>query len=651
MRTIFVLLSILISVCTFSQNQKPFVVPELREWKGESGDFEFTGKTVITADAHSRQIAVQFADDYKKMFGKKLTVKLTGKTTTNSVRFSLNPNFLKEKGNEAYRIEIGDGVKVSANSRVGLYWATRTLLQMLEQSHALPKGITTDYPDYPMRGFMLDVGRKYFSLDYLKSIVQLMSYYKMNTFQVHLNDNSFKKFHDDDWNKAYSAFRLESTTYPGLSAKDGYYRKDQFRQFQLDALNQGVTIIPEIDAPAHTLAFSKYLPEIGSEKYGKDHLDLFNPKTYEFLNGLYKEYLDGENPVFVNEYVHIGTDEYSNKDSLVVEKFRYFTDYYIKEVEKYGKKAMLWGALTHAKGKTPVKVKDVLMSCWYNGYAEPRDMINLGYDVLSVPDGFLYIVPAAGYYYDYLNTKSLYENWTPATIGKEVFEEKHPKIKGGMFAVWNDHAGNGISYQDVYHRIFPAVQTLAVKMWNGKNVELPFAEFDKKRVLLSEAPGMNLLAVPSKRETGVVFEVKKPKIGKPLKQKLNEIGWNYRVSFELTANQNPKGTVLFSSENSIFYLSDPASGKLGFTRDGYNYTFNYQLPVGEKVKMAVEGTNKATKLFVNDALVDTLKITAHKEDLEKKSKRNWVQTLVFPLEKVGKFHGKLENLNVEYLGY
>ena len=72
-------------------------------------------------------------------------------------------------------------------------------------------------------------------------------------------------------------------------------------------------IIPEIDAPAHTLAFTHYKPEIGSKEYGMDHLDLFNPETYKFMDGLFKEYLEGDEPVFRGKKVHIGTDEYSNK--------------------------------------------------------------------------------------------------------------------------------------------------------------------------------------------------------------------------------------------------------------------------------------------------------------------------------------------------
>jgi len=80
----------------------------------------------------------------------------------------------------------------------------------------------------------------------------------------------------------------------------------------------------------------------------------------------------------------------------VVEKFRYFTDYYIRFVEKFGKQACIWGALTHAKGDTPVKSDNVVMGAWYNGYANPADMIKQGYKLISIPDGLLYIVPAAG---------------------------------------------------------------------------------------------------------------------------------------------------------------------------------------------------------------------------------------------------------------
>lgn len=340
---------------------------------------------------------------------------------------------------------------------------------------------------------MIDCGRKFIPMSYLRDLAKIMAYYKMNTLQVHLNDNGFRQYFGGDWNKTQAAFRLECDTYPGLTAKDGSYSKQEFIDFQKLAEQNGVEVIPEIDAPAHSLAFTQYKNEIGSKEYGMDHLDLFNPETYKFMDGLWKEYIGGKNPVFIGKRVHIGTDEYSNAKKDVVEKFREFTDHYIKYVESFGKQAVVWGALTHANGDTKVKNKGVLMDIWYNGYADPVEMKKQGYKLVSIPDGLVYIVPAAGYYYDYLNCQYLYEHWTPAVIGNKTFEENDPMIEGGMFAVWNDHAGNGISTKDVHHRVYPALQTLAVKCWTGKETKLPYAEFDSKRVELSEAPGVNEL--------------------------------------------------------------------------------------------------------------------------------------------------------------
>ena len=86
-----------------------------------------------------------------------------------------------------------------------------------------------------MRGMMIDVGRKYIPLSYLYSLVNLLSYYKMNTLQVHLNDNGFRDFFHGNWNETYSAFRIESELFPGLTAKDGYYTKKGFHDFILYA--------------------------------------------------------------------------------------------------------------------------------------------------------------------------------------------------------------------------------------------------------------------------------------------------------------------------------------------------------------------------------------------------------------------------------
>ena len=625
-------------------NPKPFVVPELKQWTGKDGNFTPGKDARIVCTSQNPEllrIARMFADDYQQMFGQTLSV-AQGKATPGDFVLSLSAD--KKLGAEGYAIKRTDRVAISAPTPTGLYWSTRTLLQLAEQNQerSLPQGTIRDYPDYPLRGFMIDCGRKFIPMAYLQDLVKIMAYYKMNTLQVHLNDNGFKQYFEHNWDKTYAAFRLESETYPGLTARDGSYSKKEFIDFQKQAVSNFVEIIPEIDVPAHSLALTHYKPEIGSKEYGMDHLDLFKPETYEFVDALFKEYLEGDNPVFVGKRVHIGTDEYSNAKKDVVEKFRAFTDHYIRFVEGFGKQAVVWGALSHAKGDTPVKSENVVMNAWYNGYADPATMIKDGYQLISIPDGLVYIVPKAGYYYDYLNEPYLYKEWTPAHIGKAVFDEKHPSILGGMFAIWNDHVGNGISVKDIHHRIFSPLQTLSVKMWTGAQTGIPYETFNEKRALLSEAPGVNQLARIGKKPE-LVYE--RSTVAPGSTSDYPEIGYNYTVSFDITGAKESEGTELFRSPNAVFYLSDPIRGMMGFARDGYLNTFPYKVNPGEKATIQIEGNNCSTTLRVNGKVVDEMNTQKLYFNAGKDS-MNYVRTLVFPLEKAGNFNSKVQNLKV-----
>lgn len=623
---------------------KPFVIPELKEWKGAEGVMTLGSQTRIVYDARHPEllrIAELLAEDCFKMFRWRPEV-AAGKAKAGDIAMALKPDKRLEK--EGYSIRISDKVLLSAPQPEGIYWGTRTLLQMAEQDadRRLPKGQIRDYPDYPLRGFMLDCARKFIPLSYLQDLVRIMSYYKMNTLQIHLNDNGFKQYFEHDWSKTYSAFRLESDTYPGLTAIDGSYTKKEFIALQKQAMALGVEIIPEIDVPAHSLAFAHYKPEIGSKKYGMDHLDLFAPETYPFVDALFKEYLEGDEPVFCGKRVNIGTDEYANETQELIEKFREFTDHYIRLAEQYGKQACMWGSLTYAKGSTPVKSENVAMNLWSTDFANPKEMIADGYQLISMYDRLVYIVPGAPYYHDYLDEEKLYDEWTPAVIGKDTFEERHPSILGGMFALWNDHVGNGISVKDIHYRTFPPLQTMALKMWTGRNTTLTYAAFDEARAALSEAPGVNQLGRIG-RKYALVYH--RDEVAPNSQSEWTEIGYDYTVNFDLNGKDETPGTVLFRSPDAVFYLSDPVKGLVGFARDGYLNTFRYKVRDGEKVNMQVEGTAHSTTLKVDGRLIDRLNIQKLYFNCGKDS-LPYYRTLVFPLKEAGNFKSRVENLNV-----
>ena len=635
----FLSLLLVAACCLMSQaevNPRPFTIPAIHEWKGGTGTLTLTPQSrILYADVRLRAVAEALARDLKTT-GITLPVVEGKKAAVADILFIYKP--LKKLGDEGYTIDIAQNVRVEATER-GANHAAQTLLQM---GRTLSKGHISDRPDYPLRGMVLDCGRKYIPMDYLRRLVRTMAYYKMNTLEVHLNDQGFPPFFYDDWNQVYSAFRLESEVFPGLTAEDGSYTKDEFRQFILDAAAQGVEIIPEIDAPAHSLAFSRYRPSLGSKEFGMDHLELTNPEVIPFIDSLYAEYLGGPNPVFACPRVHIGTDEYSNKKQEIVELFRGFTDHLIHTVESYGKQAVLWGALTHAKGETPVKVDNVLMLAWYNGYAQPDSMHALGYQLVCIPDGSTYIVPAAGYYYDYLNIPHLYKNFTPANIAGVRFKEGDPQIQGGMFAVWNDIVGNGIAVADIHHRIMPALQVIAEKTWAVDTVRT-CEEWRRLAAHVGEAPGINDLGRYPK---GVVVE--SAEVAPASTRTIQHIGWPYRVSFDITAAEEARGTALFRNRDTEFYLSDPVTGRIGFARDGYLFSFKHSLRPGVKEQITIEGTNRETKLYVNGELRETLAPQLRTFPKDKSFKV--IRTLRFPLERTdATLRSRVTNLKVESL--
>lgn len=671
MKKYIILLSLgLFSVASWSQNAEPEVIPSVQKWVGGDGEFSFSQQTECIAKSRKLRASVQLFEQELPQ-----AVKNT-QGTKNKIYFALTKENLPEEG---YIINIQkDQIKVSARTEQGIFWATRTLLQMLSHGQALPVGKITDFPSQAKRGFMLDVGRKFFSMDYLEKYVKLLSYYKMNEFQIHLNDNGFPQFFDNDWAKTYAAFRLESDYFPALTAKDGHYTKKEFRVLQELGQKYNVNIIPEIDVPAHSLSFTHLRPALATEKYGRDHLDLYKPETYQFIDSLFAEYIGGKNPVFIGKDFHIGTDEYNKKET---EKFREFTDRYIKYVQKFGKNPRIWGSFRMLKGKTPVSSKGVVMNAWNDGWSETFEAIQNGNQLINTCDAYLYIVPATGYYYDFLNEKWLYQNWTAQKINPKEDLAKDPKaLLGGMFAVWNDHVGNGISQQDVHYRTLPALKVMAQKLWN-ESPSRSFPEFQKIAQKLGEAPTVQMgTYLPSKDSLVLHYKFNSEQekdlspnqkyhevarqgvkvasdalefIGKSaVETPVGSVGYNYEVKFELNLSpETPDGAILFSDDQSKIFLTKGNDGayRLGFSRDGYTYHFQNPIPTQQWVAISVQGDYKSTSLTLpgrKETLTEEKRLYPNKNG--RTSPMYHQKTLFFPLQYIGdkqnSFVGKLRNL-------
>src|SRR5690606_11206507 len=225
-------------------NEKPFVIPSLQQWEGRSGDFSpgENRRIIYTASNKDAQKAAGMLRDDLAISEQGAFKVLSAKPKKGDIVFTILPGYDSILGDEGYYFDVADVLTISANTYKGLFWGSRSLLQLFEQNagRRVPKGLATDYPQYPVRGFMLDVGRKFFTMEFLERYVKLMSYYKMSDFQIHLNDNGFKQYFGNNWDSTYSGFRLESETYPNLPTKGEFYTKKEFRKLQQMASDYGV---------------------------------------------------------------------------------------------------------------------------------------------------------------------------------------------------------------------------------------------------------------------------------------------------------------------------------------------------------------------------------------------------------------------------
>ncbi len=475
-------------------NPAPPVIPSLREWQGSRGFFILSSSSRITIDptytARLNTTAQAFQSDLAAVTGHTLPIVVTISPAASDFFLTLN-NADGSLGTEGYLFQVGDTVVISARTPTGVFYGTRTALQILQQDASktyIPKGIARDFPQYAERGFMLDAGRKFFPIGELENYVKYMAWYKMNDFHIHFNDNALGAGDSPDWMHQYAAFRLNSPRFPGLAARDGSYTQQDIRALEAVASEYNVTITPEIDAPAHALAFTQYRPDLASPTFSKEFLDLSNPNTYTFMNSIWNTFI----PWFDGKQVDIGADEYSPTDA---DNYRRFINTYDAFLRSKGKTVRMWGSLS--KMQSNIKINsDIVIDNWNNDWSNPVDMVNAGFSIINANDSLLYIVPRAGYYNDYLNTQLLYDQWEPYifsfTDASLNLQPDNPHLLGGMFSVWNDKLGALVSDADVYIRVQPAMQTLSQKLWAASTAGVSYSQFQQIALNIGNAPGTHL---------------------------------------------------------------------------------------------------------------------------------------------------------------
>ena len=256
---------------------------------------------------------------------------------------SIRWSFSDQLAEEAYTLTITpEAISIcSSPSAKGLFYGVQSLLQLLPpsawdtkqkpaESYLLPAMNLTDAPRFAYRGAMMDVGRNFLPKEAVLKMLDLMAFYKLNTFHFHLTD-------DQGWRieiKKYprltekGAYRKQTQVghcdyyfprrYDGIE-KRGFYTQDEIREIVRYAADRFITVIPEIEMPGHSSAALACYPELscglGKTYVVRDYYDVFDevycPKehTFRFLEDVLTEVID----LFPSHYIHIGGDECPKK--------------------------------------------------------------------------------------------------------------------------------------------------------------------------------------------------------------------------------------------------------------------------------------------------------------------------------------------------
>ncbi len=562
------------------ENAPPRVIPAVREWEGGEGVFipKAGLKLVLDSDELLSDAQKQIIREYFiDILG--FDIEITSSVPPSDGDYYLTPANDASLGEEGYIIDAGEKITISADGEIGFLYGIITTLQSYYADGYMPKGKVRDWPMYEVRSGMIDVARAYIPLDYVEEITKYFAWFKLNEIHLHINDNGAN---------GYNIFRLESDV-PNLTAKDGYYTKDEYRDYQKRMVEYGVSVITEIDTPAHSRCFAAAVPEYMLPDMS--HIDISNPDAVQFVLDLFDEYITGDDPVFVSKKVHFGTDEYPAGHN---EEMRAYTDTLIKHIRERGYTPRFWGSFGGGgfNGTTPVS-GDAEVNFWADSLSDYKTLFSMGYDIINSCSHKLYCVPGGNYGFpDYIDLKSLYKSWFINYMGygpSTAVEYDNPQLKGASFCLWNDRhtEWGGFTMFDIFDRVRYLVAYVSEKTWDGEQTRSMDADdFVERFYVLSlragnTNPGRTAELPLDLDDVGVV----------------KSVGFPYIFSADIVVNSYTDANIVSGEDGRLFIN---AAGKPSFTRETYTFNFNYVIPKNTKVNLKLYADNKRTYLIVND---------------------------------------------------
>ena len=329
------ILSIITGIAFGSVGQTLSVIPKPVSVERLDGNFTITPATRVIAEDSAAAEATKLIDALTPAMSFRLQREIGMQRRDNAITFVLSEE-IPQLGYEGYELDVSpERVAIRARRPAGLFYGIQTLLQLLPAkvfSKTPAENVTwkvpcvkiVDYPRFQWRGLLVDPARHFIPKQDLLRFIDTMSLHKFNSLQIHLTDDQgwrieIKKYPKLTETGAWMDFTAmrQSDSAAGNERPGGYYTREDIRQLVSYAAERYVTIVPEIEMPAHTGAAIVSYPKIGlyPEKLGNlapsarwkanERVLAPRPETVAFMQNVLLEVME----LFPSRYIHIGGDE------------------------------------------------------------------------------------------------------------------------------------------------------------------------------------------------------------------------------------------------------------------------------------------------------------------------------------------------------
>ena len=495
-----------------------------------TGDFTINAKTKVVYFRSNKEMATtveQFIDRIRTATGFNLAI-ADGFDVPKGNFIFFNYIHADELGDEGYRLDVEKNrITIGANADAGFFHAVQSLYQLLPPeifSEKIVKGAAwripavsiIDKPRFQWRGMHLDVSRHFFPKEFIKTYIDMIAMHKMNTFHWHLTDDQgwrieIKKYprltdigawrvdrENRDWGSRDSQKVGEKATY------GGFYTQEEIKEIIRYAADRHITIVPEIEMPAHCIAALAAYPQFsctggpfkvppGSVWPDDEIYCAGNDSTFLFLQNILSEVID----LFPGKFIHVGGDEAGKAEWKKCPKCQArmkaeglkdeseLQSYFIKRIEKFlisrHRRLIGWDEILEG-GLAP----EATVMSWRGtdgGIAAAR----AGHDVVMTPGSHCYFDYYQGTRADepqaiggYIPISKVYQ-YEP--IPDSLTGEQAAHILGAQANVWSEYIPTP---EHAEYMTMPRMAAMAEVLWSPKerrdwNEFVPRVEQQMKR--------------------------------------------------------------------------------------------------------------------------------------------------------------------------